>query len=52
MVGTLLDVGTQKTSIEELIEVLKSNNRNKAGRAVPAQGLFLEKIEYPKNIYK
>ncbi len=52
MVGTLLDVGTGKTSLEELKEILKSNDRKKAGRAVPPQGLFLEKIEYPTNIYK
>lgn len=52
MVGTLLDVGTGKTSIDDLKNILKSNDRSLAGRAVPAQGLFLEKIEYPEKIYK
>lgn len=52
MVGTLLDVGTHKTSLEGLKEILSSNDRSKAGRAVPPQGLFLQKIEYPVNIYK
>ncbi len=52
IVGTLLDLGTGKTSLMELGEILKSNDRRKAGRAVPPQGLFLKKIEYPTNIYK
>ena len=52
MVGTLLDIGTEKTKLEDLKEILKSNDRRKAGRAAPPQGLFLEKIEYPTNIYK
>jgi tRNA pseudouridine38-40 synthase len=51
IVGTLLDVGMKKTSLDELKELLKKNDRSLAGRAVPAHGLFLEKIEYPDNIY-
>ena len=52
MVGTLLDVGTGKTTLEELAIILKSNDRKLAGRAVPANGLFLERIIYPDSIYK
>ncbi|MEP1096638.1 MAG: tRNA pseudouridine(38-40) synthase TruA [Cyclobacteriaceae bacterium] len=51
MVGTLLDLGTRKTNIENFKGVLESNDRSRAGRAVPPQGLFLERIEYPANIY-
>ncbi|MEP5613226.1 MAG: tRNA pseudouridine(38-40) synthase TruA [Cyclobacteriaceae bacterium] len=51
MVGTLLDLGTHKTNIEDLKGVLESNDRSRAGRAVPPQGLFLERIEYPTNVY-
>lgn len=50
IVGTLLDVGTEKTSIEQLEDILKSNDRSKAGRAAPAQGLFLESVEYGSDI--
>ncbi len=50
MVGTLLDVGTGKKTIEDLKSILKSGDRKKAGRAVPAHGLFLEKVEYGKDI--
>lgn len=52
MVGTLLDLSQHKITLDDLTEILSSNDRTKAGRAVPAQGLFLEKIEYPKDIYK
>ena len=52
MVGTLLDVGQEKITIDDLTEILASNDRTKAGRAAPAQGLFLKKIEYPENIYE
>lgn len=51
IVGTLLDVGLQKTSIDRFQEILESNDRKKAGRAVPAQGLFLQEVSYPKEIY-
>lgn len=51
VVGTLIDVGLGKTSLEEFGEILASNDRRKAGRAVPAEGLFLQKVVYPKDIY-
>ena len=51
MVGTLLDVGLGKTSIEEFQLILESNDRSKAGRAVPAEGLFLQEVIYPRDIY-
>ncbi|MEP2047899.1 tRNA pseudouridine(38-40) synthase TruA [Ekhidna sp.] len=51
VVGTLLDIGMEKTSLDNLREVLKSNDRSKAGRAVPAEGLFLQEVIYPKDIY-
>ncbi|MEP1035652.1 tRNA pseudouridine(38-40) synthase TruA [Ekhidna sp.] len=51
VVGTLIDVGLGKTSLEDFIEILKSNDRSKAGRAVPAEGLYLHEVVYPKDIY-
>ena len=51
VVGTLIDVGTGKTSLEDLKRILESNDRSKAGRAVPADGLYLQKVVYPKDIY-
>ncbi len=51
VVGTLIDVGLGKTSLDDFREILESNDRRKAGRAVPAEGLFLQKVVYPKDIY-
>lgn len=46
IVGTLLNVGTNKITCEDFEEVIKSKNREKAGFSVPAHGLYLTKIEY------
>ncbi|WP_417887815.1 tRNA pseudouridine(38-40) synthase TruA [Zunongwangia sp.] len=50
IVGTLLDIGIGKNSVEFLKEILKSEDRGMAGTSVPAHGLFLTQIEYPKTI--
>ncbi|MBF0492728.1 MAG: tRNA pseudouridine(38-40) synthase TruA [Deltaproteobacteria bacterium] len=46
MVGTLVDVGRGKISLDQLEEVLRSCDRKKAGPAAPAQGLYLVKVDY------
>ncbi len=51
IVGTLLDIGAQKTSLPELELIIQSCNRQKAGQSVPAHGLYLTEIEYPINIF-
>lgn len=50
-VGTLLDVGTQKTSLREFEAILHSRDRKRAGMNVPADGLYLTGVKYPKNIF-
>lgn len=50
IVGTLLEVGQGKTSVEELHEIIKSQDRSRAGASAPAHGLFLTKVEYPESI--
>ncbi|EAR00040.1 tRNA pseudouridine synthase A [Maribacter sp. HTCC2170] len=52
VVGTLIDVGTGKTSLADIQRILESKDRTKAGASVPAKGLYLTKIEYPKTITK
>lgn len=47
VVGTMVNIGSGKTSLEELKEIIESKNRSKAGFSVPAHGLFLVKVEYP-----
>lgn len=45
--GTLLDVGRGKLTIEGLREIVERKDRCAAGVSMPAQGLFLTKVEYP-----
>ncbi|AKL97020.1 tRNA pseudouridine synthase A [Clostridium aceticum] len=47
MVGTLLEVGNGRRSMEAVQEALKLGNREKAGHKAPPQGLFLDKVFYP-----
>lgn len=47
IVGTMLQVGTGKMSLDEFNRVLQLGDRKEAGASVPAHGLFLTKISYP-----
>ena len=51
IIGTILDVGLCKVSLEELKDIINKSNRIYAGPSVPAHGLFLTKVEYPENIF-
>jgi tRNA pseudouridine38-40 synthase len=46
IVGTLLDVGKGKISLEELEKIILGKDRGKAGVSVPAHGLFFWGVEY------
>ena len=48
IVGTLLDVGNGKVSLEEFKTIIELKDRSEAGFSVPAQGLYLVGIEYPE----
>ena len=51
IVGTLIEIGLKKKTIEDLHQIIASKNRSEAGYSVPAHGLFLTNIEYPTSIY-
>jgi tRNA pseudouridine38-40 synthase len=51
IMGTLIDVGLQKISLDDFEEIISSKDRSNAGVSVPAHGLYLTHIEYPKNIF-
>ena len=51
VVGTLLEVGQNKKSLDEFIKVIESRDRTKAGASVKAKGLFLTRVDYPKEIF-
>jgi tRNA pseudouridine38-40 synthase len=47
IVGTMVNIGLEKVSLPDFIQIIKSKDRNKAGFSVPAHGLYLTKVEYP-----
>ena len=51
IVGTLIEVGLRKISISDFEAILASCDRSQAGYSVPAHGLYLEKVNYPKHIF-
>ncbi|MEQ9299687.1 MAG: tRNA pseudouridine(38-40) synthase TruA [Cyclobacteriaceae bacterium] len=51
IVGTLLMVGERKMTLEDFQNVLDSRDRRKAGRSVPAHGLYLTEVIYPPETY-
>jgi tRNA pseudouridine38-40 synthase len=46
IVGTMLDIGTEKLKVETLLEIIAQKNRSAASKSVPATGLFLWSVEY------
>ena len=46
VVGTLVDIGRGKISSDDLRNIVKGKSRSDAGESMPANALFLEKIEY------
>ena len=50
-VGTLLDVGTGKTSLKEFQDILDSRDRREAGANVPPHALYLVEVKYPESIF-
>jgi len=52
IVGTLLDVGIGKIKVDDVKDIIQAKDRGVAGVSVPGNALFLNKIEYPKEIIK
>ena len=46
IVGTLIEVGKGKKTVEDFCKIIESKNRNFAGQSVPPHALFLVDIEY------
>lgn len=44
--GTILDVGLGKIKPEEIPEIIESKKRERAGKTLPAQGLYLVEVKY------
>lgn len=50
IVGTLLEVGTDKLRPKDVKTIIKSRDRSQAGPSVPAKGLYLSKVLYPPSL--
>lgn len=50
IVGTLLAVGQHRLSTAQFEQVILARDRRQAGRAAPAEGLFLMEVGYPDEI--
>lgn len=46
IVGTVIDIGSGKIKLEDLDEIIESKDRKKAGRTLPAHGLYLIEVKY------
>ncbi|MFV0366078.1 MAG: tRNA pseudouridine(38-40) synthase TruA [Mangrovibacterium sp.] len=46
IVGTLVEVGEGRLSLEDFRKVIEAKDRGRAGKSVPAQGLFLAEVGY------
>ena len=46
VVGTLIDVGRSRLSIEDFRGVIEGRKRTAAGESMPGNALFLENVEY------
>ena len=51
IVGTLVEVGKNRISVDEFNDIIILKDRKKAGFSVPACGLYLVNVEYPKHIF-
>ena len=50
IVGTMLDVGRNRITLDDFRKVIEGKNRSDAGFSVPPQGLFLCEVVYPEMI--
>ena len=46
IIGTVLEIVENEQSTQTIQDIMKTKNRNSAGRAVPSTGLFLYKVTY------
>jgi len=52
IVGTLVEVGRGKRTVEWIDQVLVARDRDVAGPTAPACGLFLLRVDYPDSVLK
>jgi len=51
IVGTLLEVGREKMTIDGFRDVIEAKDRGVAGTSAPAHGLYLVDVGYPDELF-
>ncbi|HZK77963.1 MAG TPA: tRNA pseudouridine(38-40) synthase TruA [Gemmatimonadaceae bacterium] len=51
LVGTMLDVASGRRAISDISELLEAPDNRAVSPPVPSHGLYLEKVEYPHELY-
>jgi tRNA pseudouridine38-40 synthase len=51
IVGTMVELGNGKISLEDFKQVIEAKDRQAAGFSSPAAGLFLAEVHYPEEIW-
>lgn len=50
IVGTMIEVGLGRMSVAEFEAIIQARDRRAAGRAAPANGLYLTEVGYPPDV--
>ncbi|HMG94855.1 MAG TPA: tRNA pseudouridine(38-40) synthase TruA [Gemmatimonadaceae bacterium] len=51
LVGTMLEIGEGRREPDAIAELLTQEDNSKVAQPAPPHGLFLERVEYPKDLY-
>ena len=51
LVGTMLDVGSRRRDAADISEILERGDNSSVSAPAPAHALFLERVEYPAELY-
>ncbi len=51
LVGTMLEIASGKRPTEDFLRLLNADNNSDVSAPAPAHALFLEKVEYPAELY-
>ena len=51
LVGTMLEIASGRRPAADFLRLLNSDNNSDVSAPAPAHALFLEKVEYPAELY-
>jgi tRNA pseudouridine38-40 synthase len=51
LVGTMLEVASGRRPLPDMADLLQAEDNHAVSAPVPSRGLYLEKVEYPDELY-